>query len=34
MINEILDQNKIYGCVAIFSGVVIVQLIPTMIKSK
>ena len=31
---EILDQNKIYGCVAIFAGVVIVQLIPTMIKSK
>ncbi len=34
MLNEILDQNKIYGCVAIFAGVVIVQLIPTMIKSK
>ncbi len=34
MINEILDQNKIYGCVAIFAGVVIVQLIPIMIKSK
>ncbi len=34
MLNEILDQNKIYGCVAIFAGVVIVQLIPIMIKSK
>ncbi len=34
MINEILDQNKIYGCVAIFLGVVIVQLIPIIIKSK
>ena len=34
MLNEILDQNKIYGCIAIFSGVVIVQIIPTMIKSK
>tara|TARA_B100000579_G_scaffold174452_1_gene142226 strand:- start:490 stop:1374 length:885 start_codon:yes stop_codon:yes gene_type:complete len=34
MINEILDQNKIYGCIAIFAGVVIVQIIPTMIKSK
>ena len=34
MLNEILDQNKIYGCIAIFSGVVIVQLVPTMIKSK
>tara|TARA_Y100001970_G_scaffold233365_1_gene290879 strand:- start:3527 stop:4348 length:822 start_codon:yes stop_codon:yes gene_type:complete len=34
MLNEILDLNKIYGCVAIFAGVVIVQLIPIMIKSK
>ena len=34
MINEILDQNKIFGCIAIFAGVVIVQIIPTMIKSK
>ena len=34
MLNEFLDQNKIYGCIAIFAGVVIVQIIPTMIKSK
>ena len=34
MLNEILDQNKKYGCSAIFAGVVIVQIIPTMIKSK
>ncbi len=34
MINEILDQNKIFECIAIFAGVVIVQIIPTLIKSK
>ncbi len=34
MLNEFLDQNQIYGCIAIFAGVVIVQIIPTMIKSK
>jgi len=29
-----LDNNKILGCIAIFIGVLIVQLIPIMRKSK
>ena len=28
LINQVLDINKILGCVAIFVGVIIVQLIP------
>ena len=34
ILNQTLDTNKILGCIAIFTGVVIVQLIPIMIKSK
>ena len=34
LLSQILDTNKILGCIAIFTGVVIVQLIPIMIKSK
>ena len=34
MLNEVLDQNKIYGCIAIFLGVIIVQIVPLMKKSK
>ena len=34
LINQTLDTNKVLGCVAIFAGVLIVQLIPIMRKSK
>ena len=34
LINQVLDINKILGCIAIFVGVIIVQLIPTLSKTK
>ena len=34
LLNQILDTNKILGCIAIFVGVVIVQLIPIYTKKK
>ena len=34
LINQVLDTNKILGCIAIFVGVVIVQLIPIYTKKK
>ena len=32
LINQTLDTNKVLGCVAIFAGVLIVQLVPIMRK--
>ena len=34
LINQVLDTNKILGCIAIFTGVIIVQLIPIYINKK
>ena len=34
LINQTLDTNKILGCVAIFTGVIIVQIVPIMRKSR
>jgi len=34
LLNQILDANKILGCLAIFMGVIIVQLIPVYTKKK
>ena len=34
LLNQILDTNKILGCLAIFVGVIIVQLVPVYIKNK
>jgi len=34
MLNQVLDTNKILGCLAIFLGVIIVQLIPMYIDRK
>jgi len=34
LLNQILDVNKILGCLAIFVGVIIVQLVPVYIKNK
>ena len=34
LINQTLDTNKILGCIAIFIGVIIVQIVPKMRKSK
>ena len=34
LLNQILDANKILGCLAIFMGVIIVQLVPVYIKNK
>ena len=34
LINQVLDINKILGCIAIFTGVIIVQLIPIYTNKK
>ena len=34
LLNQILDANKILGCLAIFVGVIIVQLVPVYTKNK
>ena len=34
LLNQILDTQKILGCLAIFVGVIIVQLVPIIIKQK
>jgi len=34
LLNQILDTNKILGCLAIFVGVIIVQLVPVYTKKK
>ena len=34
LLNQILDVNKILGCLAIFVGVIIVQLVPLYTKNK
>ena len=34
LLNQALDTQKILGCLAIFSGVIIVQLVPIIIKQK
>ena len=34
LLNQILDTNKILGCLAIFMGVIIVQLVPVYTKKK
>ena len=34
LINQVLDINKIFGCIAIFTGVIIVQLIPIYTNKK
>ena len=34
LINQVLDTNKILGCIAIFIGVIIVQLIPIYTNKK
>ena len=34
LINQVLDINKIFGCIAIFTGVIIVQLIPIYTSKK
>ena len=34
LINQVLDTNKILGCIAIFTGVIIVQLIPIYTNKK
>ena len=34
LLNQILDTNKILGCLAIFMGVIIVQLVPVYTKNK
>ena len=34
LLNQILDTQKILGCLAIFIGVIIVQLVPIIIKQK
>ena len=34
LLNQILDANKILGCLAIFVGVIIVQLVPVYTKKK
>ena len=34
ILNQILDTQKILGCLAIFVGVIIVQLVPILIKEK
>ena len=34
LLNQILDANKILGCLAIFMGVIIVQLVPVYTKKK
>ena len=34
ILNQVLDGQKILGCLAIFVGVIIVQLIPTLSKTK
>ena len=34
LLNQILDTNKILGCLAIFMGVIIVQLVPLYTKNK
>ncbi|MBT4646188.1 MAG: DMT family transporter [Pelagibacteraceae bacterium] len=34
LINQTLDMNKLLGCIAIFLGVIIVQLLPIIIKTN
>ena len=34
LLNQVLDNQKILGCLAIFAGVIIVQLVPIIIKQK
>ena len=34
LLNQFLDTQKILGCLAIFAGVIIVQLVPIIIKQK
>ena len=34
LLNQVLDTQKILGCIAIFVGVIIVQLVPIIIKQK
>ena len=34
ILNQVLDTQKIMGCLAIFVGVIIVQLVPILIKQK
>ena len=34
LLNQVLDTQKILGCLAIFVGVIIVQLVPIIIKQK
>ena len=34
LLNQVLDTQKILGCLAIFIGVIIVQLVPLIIKQK
>ena len=34
LLNQVLDTQKILGCLAIFIGVIIVQLVPIIIKQK
>ena len=34
LLDQILDTQKILGCLAIFIGVIIVQLVPIIIKQK
>ncbi len=34
LLNQVLDTQKILGCLAIFFGVIIVQLVPILIKQK
>ena len=34
LLNQVLDTQKILGCLAIFAGVIIVQLVPIIIKQK
>ena len=34
LLNQVLDIQKILGCLAIFAGVIIVQLVPIIIKQK
>ena len=34
LLNQFLDLNKILGCLAIFMGVIIVQLVPVYTKNK
>lgn len=34
LLNQVLDTQKILGCIAIFVGVIIVQIVPIMKKNK